>query len=694
MARKFDLDQIRNIGIMAHIDAGKTTLTERILFYTGRIHRMGEVHEGAATMDYMPQERERGITITSAATTCFWQEKKINIIDTPGHVDFTVEVERSLRVLDGAVAVFCGVAGVEPQSETVWRQADRYSVPRLAFINKMDRIGADFENAVSMIRDRLGARPVPVTLPVQDGDDFLGILDLVNETYLTYSDETLGNEVIENPVPQAEQARFDEARQHLLEEAADFSDDLADKYLEGDAVTPEDIRVALRAGTLQSKIVPVFAGSAFKNKGVRRVLDGIVDYLPAPADVTGVEGIVPKTGEAAARQPSDKEPFSALAFKVLADPYVGKLTFIRVYSGEAKTGDEVFNVTRGAKERLGRVVAMHADKREELKELRTGDIAAVVGMKSLTTGDTLAPAKHPILLEAMQFPEPVISVAIEPKTKADEEQLAVALERLAEEDPTFQVKVNEETGQTLIHGMGELHLEILVDRMQREFNVAANIGRPQVAYREAITASGEGSATFERVIGGKTQYASVTLRLEPLPFDQKFEFQNEINPGLVPNELIVAVEQGVKDSLENGVVAGYPVVGIKAVLTNAEYREEESTDLAYKVSASMAFREAMLASSPRMLEPTMDVEVVVPEEYMGDVMGDLSSKRGKISGMSQRGDVRVIDAQVPLSEMFGYVNRLRSVSQGRGVFSMQFKCHDLLSAQAEEALVTRIRGIY
>ena len=691
MTRSIALDKVRNIGIMAHIDAGKTTLTERILFYTGRIHRMGEVHEGGATTDWMEQERERGITITSAATSCFWKEHKVNIIDTPGHVDFTVEVERSLRVLDGAIAVFCGVGGVEPQSETVWRQADKYRVPRVAFVNKMDRVGSDFDHVVQMMRDRLGARPVAVQIPVKLEETFQGIVDLIDEGFITYNDESLGSTFERNPIPRDLAAGMTEARKKLIEEAADFDDELAAKYLEGGAVLSADIRRGIRRGTLDSKIVPVFAGSAFKNKGVQELLDGVVHYLPSPSDVAPAVAHRPGTHEEILVAPDDDAPFSALAFKVTTDPYVGKLTYFRVYSGTAKIGDQVYNVTQDKTDRLGRMVAMHANKREELQEVRTGDIAAAVGVKRITTGDTITVKGNALLLEPMMFPEPVISVAIEPKTKADEDQLAAALDKLSQEDPTFKVRSDEETGQTLIHGMGELHLEILVDRMLREFGVSANIGRPQVAYRETITEAVTRRAQFVRQTGGRGQYGDVTLRLEPIA--SGFEFVSRITGGVIPTEFIPAVERGVKESLDNGVLAGYPMVGIKATLLDGSYHEVDSSDISFKIAASIAFREAALKAKPRLLEPVMDVEVVVPEEYMGDVMGDLSSKRGRIVGMSHRVDARVVDAQVPLAEMFGYVNRLRSLTQGRGVFTMQFKNYELLPEQRESELVARIRGV-
>ncbi len=688
---RFPLDRVRNIGIMAHIDAGKTTLTERILFYSGRIHRMGEVHDGSTVMDWMDQERERGITITSAATTCSWRDHRINIIDTPGHVDFTVEVERSLRVLDGAVAVFCGVGGVEPQSETVWRQADKYHVPRVAFVNKMDRVGADFGNVVAMMRDRLGARPVPVHVPVKKDDDFLGILDLVHEVYLTYDEDDYGEKVSESPVPADLAPVFEEARRHLLEEAADFDDELATRYLEGEAIPVEDLQKALRKGTLASQIVPVFAGSAFKFRGVQRLLDGVLAYLPSPADLPPVRAERPDTGEVVELPPSDKAPFSALVFKIQTDPYVGRLAFFRVYSGRIEAGTQVYNVGRGKVERIGQIKAMHANKREDLDFVATGDIAAAVAMNSVRTGDTLALKKDQVVLESVTFPEPVISVAIEPRTKADEDKLTNALEKLSQEDPTFQVRTDEDTAQTLIRGMGELHLEILVDRMKREFGVEANIGRPQVAYKETISRAAEHRSVFARQTGGKGQYADITVRLEPC--DTPFEFHNEVKGGAVPREFIPAVERGIHSAMESGVIAGYPMVGIKATLLDGGFHEVDSSEIAFQVAGSMALRDGVVKAGPKLLEPIMDVEVVVPEEYMGDVLGDLSSKRGRIGGMSQRADARVIAVSVPLAEMFGYVNRLRSATQGRGVFSMQFARYEPLPDALETELVARIRGV-
>ena len=691
MARATQLERVRNIGIMAHIDAGKTTLTERILYYTGRIHRMGEVHEGAATMDWMDQERERGITITSAATTCFWKEHRINIIDTPGHVDFTVEVERSLRVLDGAVAVFCGVGGVEPQSETVWRQADKYGVPRIAFVNKMDRVGSDFDNAVQMMRERLGARPVPVQIPVKLDETFQGVIDLIREVYFFYADDLPDSQPEELPIPRDMAERAAEARGKLLEAAADVDDDFAHHYLEGTAFTEADVKRAVRKGTLSGKLVPVFAGSAFKNKGVKLLLDGVVDYLPSPSDLPPTQAHRPDDGEPILLEPRDDAPFAALAFKIMADKYVGKLTFFRVYSGTLEKGSQVLNATRGTTERVGQIVAMHADKREDLDEVRAGDIAAAVGMKRVTTGDTLTEKKTPLLLETMHFPEPVMSVAIEPKSKADEDNLQKAMVRLSEEDPTFHVRLNEETGQTLIQGMGELHLEILVERMRREFGVDANVGKPQVAYRETITKTVVHRARFVRQSGGRGQYGDVEVRLAPIA--SGFEFENKIQGGVIPREYVPSVERGLREAMESGVLAGYPMVGIKATLLDGSYHEVDSSEIAFRIAGSMALREGAEKAEPRLLEPIMDVEVMVPEDYLGDVLGDLNAKRGRIVGMFVRSEAQVIAAAVPLSEMFGYVNRLRSLTQGRGVFTMQFSRYEPLPDSLEGQLVSRIRGI-
>ncbi|HET9234443.1 MAG TPA: elongation factor G [Candidatus Eisenbacteria bacterium] len=691
MVRATPLERVRNIGIMAHIDAGKTTLTERILYYTGRIHRMGEVHEGAATMDWMDQERERGITITSAATTCFWKEHRINIIDTPGHVDFTVEVERSLRVLDGAVAVFCGVGGVEPQSETVWRQADKYGVPRIAFVNKMDRVGSDFDKAVQMMRERLGARPVPVQIPVKLDETFQGVIDLIREVYFFFPDDLPDTQPEELPIPRDLAERVAEARGRLLEAAADVDDEVAHAYLEGTPLTEAVLKRGLRKGTLSGKLVPVFAGSAFKNKGVKLLLDGIVDYLPSPKDLPPTQAHRPDDHEVILLEPRDDAPFAALAFKIMADKYVGKLTFFRVYSGTLEKGSQVLNATRGTTERIGQIVAMHADKREDLDEVRAGDIAAAVGMKRVTTGDTLTEKKTPLLLETMHFPEPVMSVAIEPKSKADEDNLQKAMVRLSEEDPTFHVRMNEETGQTLIQGMGELHLEILVERMRREFGVDANVGKPQVAYRETITKTVVHRARFIRQTGGRGQYGDVEVRLTPIA--SGFEFENRIQGGVVPREYIPSVERGLREAMESGVLAGYPMVGIKATLLDGSYHDVDSSEIAFRIAGSMALREGAEKAEPRLLEPIMDVEVVVPEDYLGDVLGDLNAKRGRIVGMFVRSDAQVIAATVPLSEMFGYVNRLRSLTQGRGVFSMQFSRYEPLPDSLEGQLVSRIRGM-
>ena len=692
MPRQFPLDRYRNIGIMAHIDAGKTTLTERVLFYTGRIHRVGEVHEGAATMDWMEQERERGITITSAATTCLWRDHRINIIDTPGHVDFTVEVERSLRVLDGAVAVFCAVGGVEPQSETVWRQADKYNVPRIAFVNKMDRVGADFPNVIRMMEERLGAKPVPIQVPMILAEQFLGVIDLVEMQAITYHEESQGTTFDVHDIPRDLMTMANQARFHLLETVAEYDEQLLDDYLHEKPYTPDDLRRALRAGTLQGKITPVLCGSAFKNKGVQRLLDAVVDFLPAPTDRPPVTGQDAQTFEHITRKVDDAEPFAALAFKIMTDPYVGKLTFFRVYSGTVKTGDSVLNPLTGRNERIGRLVQMHANKRQEIDEVYAGDIAAGIGFKKVTTGTTLCDPKHPVALEAMHFPDPVVDVAIEPKSKADEEKLATALQRLAEEDPTFRVRTDEETAQTVISGMGELHLEIIVDRMMREFNVQANVGKPQVAYRETITVPAEVRHRFVRQTGGKGMFADVTLRVDPLEPGKGFVFENEITGGAIPKEFIPAVEKGVEEAMKNGVVAGYQMVDVQVTALDGSHHEVDSSEMAFKIAASMAFKEACQKAKPRLLEPIMDVEVVVPEEYMGDIIGDLSSRRGRIGGMFTRSDARVIAASVPLAEMFGYATRMRSISQGRAVYSMQFSRYETLPQAVAEEIVAKVKG--
>jgi len=667
------LDRVRNIGIMAHIDAGKTTTTERILYYTGRTYKMGEVHEGAAVMDWMVQEQERGITITSAATTAFWRDFRINIIDTPGHVDFTVEVERSLRVLDGAIAVFDSVAGVEPQSETVWRQADRYGVPRIAFMNKMDRVGADFFASVQSMVDRLGARPVPVQLPIGREDEFRGVVDLVEMRGLVWSDELGQNaETIEIPAELLEQA--EEYHHQLIDAVADHDDELMEAYLlDESSVTPEMLRRALRKATLDMSVVPVLCGTAFKNKGVQPLLDAVVDYLPSPLDVPPVHGRDPRTDHELSRRASTEEPFAALAFKVMSDPYVGKLTYVRVYSGQIKSGDRVLNTTTGKTERVGRILQMHANHREERTEIAAGEIAAVVGFKNTTTGDTVAVDTAPIRLESMEFPDPVISVAIEPKTKSDQDKLGIGLQRLAEEDPTFRVRTDEETGQTLISGMGELHLEIIVDRLMREFSVDANVGRPQVAYRETAGKAVEKiEGKFVRQTGGRGQYGHAVINLEPGEPGSGYEFLDKIVGGKIPREYIPAVDLGIQEAMESGVLAGYPVVDVRVSLVEGSYHDVDSSEMAFKVAGSMAFKNALQRTKPKLLEPVMSVEVVTPEEYLGDVMGDLNSRRGHVLGLEPRGNAQVITARVPLATMFGYATDLRSTTQGRATFTMQF----------------------
>ena len=692
MARLTALEKYRNIGIMAHIDAGKTTLTERVLFYTGRIHRVGEVHDGAATMDWMEQERERGITITSAATTAAWRDHRINIIDTPGHVDFTVEVERSLRVLDGAVAVFCAVGGVEPQSETVWRQADKYNVPRIAFVNKMDRVGADFDHVVQMMRDRLGAKAVPLNVPIFSGDAFVGTIDLVAMTAITYEDGSQGTKLIEGEIPRDLQEQANAARFALLEAVAEYDEQLLDDYLHERPYTADDLRRAIRKGTVAGVMNPVMCGSAFKNKGVQKLLDAVVDFLPSPLDKPPIKGHDAGSFAHVERHPDDKDAFSALAFKIMTDPYVGRLTFFRVYSGRCETGDSVLNATTGNKERIGRLVQMHANKREEITEVLCGDIAAGIGFKKVTTGHTLCALDSPIVLEAMTFPEPVVDVAIEPKSKVDEEKMGVALQRLAEEDPTFRVRTDDETSQTVISGMGELHLEIIVDRMKREFAVEANVGKPQVAYRETITASAEQRHRFIRQTGGKGMFGDVTLKIEPQAPGAGFMFENEIVGGSIPKEYIPAVEKGVEEALRSGVVAGYPMVDIMVRLIDGSYHDVDSSEMAFKIAGSIAFKEACAKAKPRLLEPIMDVEVVVPEEYMGDIIGDLSSRRGRIGGMFQRGTARVIAASVPLAEMFGYATRMRSISQGRAVYSMQFSRYEALPLAVAEEIIAKAKS--
>jgi len=667
------LDRVRNIGIMAHIDAGKTTTTERILYYTGRTHKMGEVHEGAATMDWMAQEQERGITITSAATTAFWRDHRINIIDTPGHVDFTVEVERSLRVLDGAIAVFDSVAGVEPQSETVWRQADHYKVPRIAFINKMDRTGADFFAAVQSMIDRLGAHPVPVQLPLGQEEHFRGVIDLIEMKAIVYSD-ALGTEYATEEIPEELREQAEEYHHQLIDSVADHDDELTETYLEDESkVTPEMLRRALRAATLDISVTPILAGSAFKNKGVQPLLDAVIEYLPSPLDVPPVQGVDPRTEHELSRRAANDEPFAALAFKVMTDPFVGKLTYFRVYSGQVKAGDRVVNTTNGRTERIGRILQMHANHREERESIGAGEIAAAVGLKQTTTGDTLAIDSAPIVLESMTFPEPVIAVAIEPKTKGDQDKLGAALQRLSEEDPTFRVQTDDETGQTLISGMGELHLEIIVDRLMREFKVDANVGRPQVAYRETVGKRVEKiRGRFVRQTGGRGQYGDATINVEPSGPGEGYEFVDKITGGTIPKEYIPSIDQGIQEAMESGILAGFPVVDVRIELVDGSYHDVDSSEMAFKVAGSMAFKEGMKRANPKLLEPVMAVEVVTPDDYLGDVMGDLNSRRGRVEGLEPRGNAQAIKARVPLATMFGYATDLRSTTQGRATFTMQF----------------------
>ena len=672
MSKRVEINKVRNIGIMAHIDAGKTTTTERILYYTGKLHRMGEVHDGAATMDWMEQEKERGITITSAATTTFWREHQINIIDTPGHVDFTVEVERSLRVLDGAIALFCAVGGVEPQSETVWRQADKYNVPRIAFVNKMDRIGADFYNAVQMMKEKLGAPAVPINLPVGEGDLFRGIIDLMNMRAIMFIEESLGADFEEVDIPVDLMPLAQKYRTWMLEAVSDVDDTLLEKYLEGKEITENEIKKVLREATIQGKIIPVLCGSSFKNKGVQQLLDSVVDFLPSPLDSGSLVAHHIFKNDQVERKIDPNEKFAALAFKIMTDPYVGKLTFIRVYTGSLKAGSYILNSVSDKKERVGRVLQMHANTREDLESIRCGDIAAIVGLKHTRTGDTLCSEEDAIVLEKMIFPEPVIQIAIEPKTKADQDKLSDALGKLSDEDPTFKVKVDEETAQTLISGMGELHLEILVDRMKREFKVEANVGKPQVAYRETITKTVQAEGKFVKQSGGRGKYGHVWIELSPNEPGKGFEFENAIVGGVVPKEYINPVMHGLQDSLRNGVLAGFPVVDIKAKLYDGSYHDVDSDEISFKVAASMAFKQGALKASPVLLEPMMSVEVISPEEYLGDVMGDLNSRRGKIEGFTSRKDAQVIKAMVPLAQMFGYATILRSMTQGRAIYSMQF----------------------
>jgi len=673
----FPLDQTRNIGIMAHIDAGKTTTTERILFYTGRLHRMGEVHEGAATMDWMDQEKERGITITSAATTCYWDDHRINIIDTPGHVDFTVEVERSLRVLDGAVALFCAVGGVEPQSETVWRQADKYGVPRIAFVNKMDRTGADFVNVVDMMKDRLNANPIPIQYPIGEGDMFRGVIDLIENKAVVWDDESQGMkwDVMEIPEDLKGDARH--WRINLLESVAEYDDELLMKYLEGDEIEPAELRNVIREATLNRDITPVMCGTALQNKGVQRLLDGIINYLPSPNDVPPVTGHHPRDEEEElVRRPKEDDPFSAIAFKIATDPYVGKLTFVRCYSGTLSSGDKVYNSVRDEMERVGRLLFMHANSREDVDMIRAGDIAAVVGPKNLRTGDTICDEDDPVVLESMDFPEPVIRIAIEPKTKADRDKLTSGLVKLAEEDPTFSVSTDEETGQTIIAGMGELHLEIIVDRLKREFKVEANVGKPQVAYREALTTTIDEHYVLKKQTGGRGQFAEIYMEVGPNEEGTGLEFEDDIRGGVIPKEMIPSVKKGAESAMSDGPLAGYPMEGVKIRLYDGSHHEVDSDQNAFEIAGRLGFREAARRADPTLMEPIMDVEVVTPDEYMGDVIGDLNSRRGRIGKMGQRNDAQVINAMVPLSEMFGYSTDLRSITQGRALYTMQFETYE------------------
>jgi elongation factor G len=686
--REFPLERTRNIGIMAHIDAGKTTLTERILFYTGRTHKIGETHEGAAQMDWMEQEQERGITITSAATTCQWLNHRINIIDTPGHVDFTVEVERSLRVLDGSVGVFCAKGGVEPQSETVWRQADKYRVPRMAFVNKMDIMGADFYNAVDMMRERLGANAVPIQLPIGAEDDFVGLVDLMKMKAFIYKDD-LGQDISEEEIPADLADQAEEYREAMVEAIAETDEVLMEKYLEGEELTEKELKKALREAVINVEIIPVLCGTAYRNKGAQKLLDAVVDYMPAPIDVPAIKGIDPDTEEEVERPSSDEEPFSALAFKIMADPFVGKLAFFRVYSGTTNSGSYVFNSTKNKKERMGRILQMHANKREEIDKVYSGDIAAAVGLKVTSTGDTLCDEKHPVILESMIFPDPVIHVAIEPKTKAGQEKMGIALAKLAEEDPTFKTRTDHDTGQTIISGMGELHLEIIVDRLLREFKVEANVGQPQVAYKETITQEVEVEGKFVRQSGGRGQYGHCKVRFSPMDVnsEETYEFVNSIVGGAIPKEYIPAVDNGIQEAMSSGMLAGYPVLGIKATCFDGSYHDVDSSEMAFKIAGSMAFKEAMRKGGATLCEPIMKVDVTVPEDYMGDVIGDINSRRGRIEGMEPRNGVQQIHGFVPLSEMFGYATDLRSKTQGRGTYVMQFDHFEPLPKSIQEKII-------
>ncbi len=686
------LKTTRNIGFVAHIDAGKTTTTERVLYYTGKTYKIGEVDEGTATMDFLPQEQERGITITSACTTTFWRGHRINIIDTPGHVDFTIEVERSLRVLDGAVVIFCAVGGVEPQSETVWRQANKYKVPRIAFINKMDRTGANFERVVEQIRQRLGANPLPLQIPVGQENGFVGVVDLIEMKAIIWDEESLGAKYHYEEIPIYLKDKVEEYRIKMIETLADINDEIMEKYLEGKEIPPEEIRKAVREATISFKIVPVLCGAAFKNKGIQPLLDAIIDYLPSPLDIPSVRGINPDTGEIEERPTDPDAPLSCLAFKIVTDPYIGTLTFLRIYSGRLESGISVYNSTKRKKERIGRLVRMHANQREEITGAFAGDIVAAIGLRVTTTGDTLCDENHPIELEKLEVPEPVISVAVEPKTKADQERLSIALQKIAIEDPSFRITVNHETGQTLIWGMGELHLEIIIDRLLREFKVGVNVGKPEVAYKETITISAEAEGKYIKQTGGRGQYGHVKLIVEPNP-GKGFNFVSEIVGGVIPKEFIPAIEKGVREATQEGILAGYPVIDVKVKLIDGSYHEVDSSDLAFAIAGSLAFKDACKKANPVLLEPIMKIEIVVPEEYLGDVLGDISSRRGKVESMDMRGDARVILAYVPLAEMFGYATTLRSLTQGRGTFIMQFSHYEKIPTQLAESIIRKVKGL-
>jgi len=692
VARLYSLEKTRNIGIMAHIDAGKTTSTERILFYTGMSHKIGEVDEGTATMDWMEQEKERGITITSAATTSFWKDTRINIIDTPGHVDFTIEVERSLRVLDGAVAVFDAGQGVEPQSETVWRQADKYHVPRIAFINKMDKVGADFFESVKSMVDRLGANPIPVQIPIGAENTFRGPVDLIAMKAVYFDDETLGAKYVVDEIPAELRELAQEHREKMIEKLSDHDDGIMEKYLAGEAISQEEIKSALRRGTIAMTLTPVLCGSAFKNKGVQLLLDAVIDYLPSPLDLPAIKGINPRADAEVERHADDSEPFSALAFKIMTDPFVGQLTYFRIYSGTLNSGSYVYNSAKDTNERVGRLLKMHANKREEIKTVYAGEIAAAVGLKNTTTGDTLCDKDNPIILERIEFPEPVIAIAIEPKTKVDQEKMTLSLQKLAQEDPSFRLRTDEETGQTIISGMGELHLEIIVDRLLREFKVEANVGKPQVAYRETIKGRVESEGKYIRQTGGRGQYGHVWIELEPKPAGEGFEFENDIVGGSIPREYISAVEKGIREALDTGVLAGYPVVDVKVRLFDGSYHDVDSSEMAFKIAGSMAFKDGARRATPVLLEPVMALEVIVPEEYMGEVIGDINSKRGRIQGVKPRSGAQVITGEVPLSEMFGYATDLRSLTQGRAIFTLQFARYEEVPRSVSEQIVAKVKG--